>query len=78
MVEEAIDILLIEDDPDDAVLLRDTLSEAEEQWIPYTLRCADSLSSGAEQIREKAPDIILLDLNLPTAAACKPWRASSG
>ncbi len=58
-----IDVLLIEDNPDDAALIQDILTAT----IPaqYKLESADDLSSGLERIKAGEIDIVLLDLSLP-------------
>src|SRR4030066_1599853 len=58
-----IQILLIEDDPDDVLLLKVSLAKAKEFKIQLTH--ADSLSNGMIQLAEQDFDGILLDLNLP-------------
>ncbi len=58
-----IQILLIEDDPDDVLLLRVALAKAENAKIKLTH--ADCLSNGLIQLAEQDYDVILLDLNLP-------------
>jgi PAS domain S-box-containing protein len=61
--KEVIQILLIEDDLDDVLLLKDSLAEAE--TIRVKLTHAARLSDGLKQIAEQIFDVILLDLNLP-------------
>lgn len=58
-----IHALLIEDDPDDILLLKDSLSEigAGKIKLDYT----DRLSRGLIQLGSQSYDAILLDLNLP-------------
>lgn len=61
-------ILLIEDNPADAVLFRERLAEA--GGGPYDVHCVDSLSEGlAELGRRPIPyDIVVVDLTLPDSA----------
>src|SRR5581483_1644825 len=57
--------LLIEDNPADARLIREILSEAADHSI--RLDCCDRLSAGLKRLRREPVDIILLDLSLPDA-----------
>ena len=56
-------VLLIEDNPGDARLIREML--AEEPVAPFRLAHADRLSRGIEVLAQKATDLVLLDLSLP-------------
>jgi diguanylate cyclase (GGDEF)-like protein len=56
-------VLLIEDNPGDARLIREML--AEEEAVPFVLTHADRLSRGIEVLAQKATDLVLLDLSLP-------------
>jgi diguanylate cyclase (GGDEF)-like protein len=56
-------VLLIEDNPGDARLIREMLDEEPAQ--PFRLTHADRLSSGIEQLAHKHTDLVLLDLSLP-------------
>lgn len=56
-------VLLIEDNPGDARLIREML--AEEEAVPFVLTHADRLSRGIEILAQKEPDLVLLDLSLP-------------
>lgn len=56
-------ILLIEDNPADARLLREMLSEVAGARVD--LWWADRLSSGLQQLAETEVDVVLLDLSLP-------------
>jgi two-component system, cell cycle sensor histidine kinase and response regulator CckA len=58
-------ILLIEDNPGDARLLRESLVDAGESG--FELRSVDCLRSGLELLRETGFDVVLLDLSLPDA-----------
>ena len=62
-MDSPINVLLIEDNPGDARLIRELLSEARE--ISCCLQCADRLSSGIRQIADGGVDVVLLDLSLP-------------
>ncbi|HJX37138.1 MAG TPA: PAS domain S-box protein, partial [Anaerolineae bacterium] len=63
MTDHAINALLIEDNPLDARLIREYLSEVTTARV--ALECADSLSAGLERLRNAPPDVLLLDLGLP-------------
>jgi len=63
MDTDPIRVLLIEDDPDDVLLLKESLAEASAVRIKLTH--ADRLSEGLKRIAEQKVDVILLDLNLP-------------
>jgi serine phosphatase RsbU (regulator of sigma subunit) len=58
-----IQILLVEDDPDDVWVMRNLLSD---RWDgPFKLTHVELLSAGLERLGEAPFDIILLDLSLP-------------
>ncbi len=63
MGTELIRALLIEDDPDDVLLLKTSLAKA--NVLQIKLVHAATLSSGLIQLAEQDFDVVLLDLNLP-------------
>ncbi len=63
MNDECIRVLLVEDNPGDARLIREFLAEVEGDT--FILECADRLSTGLELIAQKSVDLVLLDLSLP-------------
>jgi PAS domain S-box-containing protein len=63
MANKPINVLLIEDNPGDARLIREMLAEA--RWGRITLECADRLSAGFEHLAKGGVDCVLLDLTLP-------------
>ena len=63
MTSDLIRVLLIEDDPDDILLLKESLAETEMGNIKFG--SADRLSRGLIELRMENYDVILLDLNLP-------------
>ncbi|HEX5870708.1 MAG TPA: ATP-binding protein [Longimicrobium sp.] len=65
MTDRHVRILLVEDNPGDARLLRFTLEEA--QSLRFDLVHAARLSEALEQIGDGATDVVLLDLSLPDA-----------
>ena len=64
-MSESIRILLVEDNPGDARLLRETLREAHS--LPFHLVHASRLSEALELVVTEPPDVVLLDLSLPDA-----------
>jgi DNA-binding NtrC family response regulator len=58
-----ISVLLIEDNPDDAVLIEISLSRAGK--VTCEVMQADRLSKGLELLKNGGVDIVLLDLGLP-------------
>lgn len=56
-------VLLIEDNPGDARLIREML--AEDPGAPFRLECAERLSAGLEILTSTPASIVLLDLSLP-------------
>jgi PAS domain S-box-containing protein/putative nucleotidyltransferase with HDIG domain len=66
MYPEKIAILIIEDNPADARLVKEILSES--NGTAYDLKYAVSLSDGLKMISENSFDIVLLDLSLTDSA----------
>jgi two-component system cell cycle sensor histidine kinase/response regulator CckA len=62
---EIIRVLLIEDNPGDARLIREMLAEA--RGALFDLECADRPSAGLERLAEGDIDVVLLDLGLPNS-----------
>lgn len=58
-----IKVLLIEDNPGDARLLRKALADGE--GMPFELESADRLSAGLERLAQGGIELLLLDLGLP-------------
>jgi signal transduction histidine kinase len=61
----AIRILLVEDNPGDARLIRETLRDAGS--LHFDLRHADRLAAALPILAARAADVVLLDLSLPDA-----------
>lgn len=60
---QRLNVLLIEDNPGDARLIRDMLAEAPN--IGFSVAWEQTLASGLESLAKERPDAILLDLGLP-------------
>ena len=56
-------VLLVEDNPGDARLIREMLAEVKVTSVD--LECADRLSIGVERLAKGGIDVVLLDLSLP-------------
>ena len=63
MSAKPIVILLIEDDPDDAVLIQRSLSAV--MKIPYQLNHVDRLQKGLACLKSGGIDVVIMDLSLP-------------
>jgi PAS domain-containing protein len=60
---EIVRVLLIEDNEDDALIIRETLAKT--KGTPFDVDWADRLSMGLERLTEGGIDVVLLDLGLP-------------
>lgn len=72
MKDGATHVLLIEDNPGDADLIRLRLVEGSS--TPIDVSCAQRLSDGLESLSQKAPQVVLLDLNLPDSQGAETFR----
>ncbi len=63
MDNELIRLLLIEDNPGDARLVQEALSEA--RGVSFRVFSADRLTTGLQLLSEQTVDVLLLDLGLP-------------
>ncbi len=68
---ENIKVLLIEDNPGDARLIKEMLAEA--RSVSFDLEWKDNLTKGLERITEKGIDVVLLDLMLPDSARAETF-----
>lgn len=59
-----IQVLLIEDDSDDALMLEETLAEVDKEF-KVKLDWVESLEEGLDRIGSGAYDMVFLDLSLP-------------
>lgn len=75
MKSETIDILLIEDDPDDALLIEEMLAEGMGAVRRFEFEHANRLSTGLELLTAKRHKVVLLDLNLPDSSGLETVEA---
>ena len=71
MNERSTHVLLIEDNPGDADLIRLRLVESSS---PVDVSCAQRLSEGLASISQLKPSVVLLDLNLPDSHGAETFR----
>jgi signal transduction histidine kinase len=65
MVKKALNLIVIEDDPDDVMLVKEMCGEAVSHGVSFSLQVAGDLARGLELLRAHPFDLILLDLGLP-------------
>ena len=63
MPDEQIRLLLIEDSPDDALLIRESVMESAGER--FRTDWVERLADGLDRLRSHAADVVLLDLSLP-------------
>ena len=63
MIDRLIKVLLIEDNPDDVLLIREALAVI--SGAPVDLESVDRLQDGLERLAEERFDVVLLDMGLP-------------
>ena len=73
MPEQTLQVLLVEDNPGDAVLFQEMLAEADPDG--FSLRRAETLLEALDQIAEHSFDVIALDLNLPDSHGLETFTA---
>ncbi len=66
MMDKPIEVLLVEDNPGDARLIKEFLSDA--GGTAFEIEVAQKLSHGLGALSEKKFDVILLDLSLPDSS----------
>lgn len=71
MSDQPTHVLLIEDNPGDADLVRLRLVEG---TPTVNVSCVNRLSEGLASLSEKPPSVILLDLNLPDSQGAETFR----
>ena len=70
MGEDKISLLLVEDNPGDANLIKMMLSEDETQ--AYDVTHVDRLSTALDHLRQGGVDVLLVDLALPDSWGWTP------
>ena len=70
---QPIRILAVEDNPGDARLIKEALTEAE-TGLSSSLVCVDLLSKGLRHLSENQTDVILLDLTLPDSSGVDTYN----
>lgn len=63
--DRSVHVLLIEDDPEDAMLVERSLGEPFEPSHPFTLEHIAALQPGLDHLGKGDTDVLLLDLDLP-------------
>jgi sigma-B regulation protein RsbU (phosphoserine phosphatase) len=71
MENHATNVLLIEDNPGDADLVRLRLVEGESS---VSVNCVGRLSEGLASLAKETPSVVLLDLNLPDSRGAETFR----
>jgi phosphoserine phosphatase RsbU/P len=71
MSDPSTRVLLIEDNPGDADLVRLRLVESKPT---VDVSCVNRLADGLASLREKPPSVVLLDLNLPDSQGAETFR----
>jgi two-component system cell cycle sensor histidine kinase/response regulator CckA len=72
MATEHVRILLIEDDPADARLIRELLKETRE--MTFTVDGAETLAAGTARLAADGYDVVMLDLGLPDSVGLETVR----
>ena len=68
MADRTIHVLLVEDNPGDAYLIRRMLADASvagPESQPFDVTCVDTLAGGVRSVHAGKSDVVLLDLSLP-------------
>lgn len=71
MKDQSTHVLLIEDNPGDADLVRLRLVESKSA---IDVNCVNRLSDGLDSLKKSSPSVILLDLNLPDSQGAETFR----
>lgn len=71
MKDQSTHVLLIEDNPGDADLVRLRLVEGKSA---VEVNCVNRLSDGLDSLKDQSPSVILLDLNLPDSQGAETFR----
>lgn len=73
--ERPIRLLLIEDDPDDAFLIREILARDSSDGPHPRLEHAESLTDGISRLSQGGFDLVLLDLSLPESRGIQTLKS---
>jgi diguanylate cyclase (GGDEF)-like protein len=76
LTKPIIHVLLIEDNPADALLLREAVWEDALASFKFTV--AENLKSGLDFLRQNHVDVVLLDLGLPDSQGLQSFEAVNG
>src|ERR1700676_4867654 len=71
MIDRSARVLLIEDNPGDARLVREMLGE--EKGNAFSVECADRLGTGLNRLTQGNIDAVLLDLTLPDSGGIETF-----
>ena len=72
MTDRSINVLLVEDNPGDARLVKEMLAEV--KGSPFSLARAERLDEGMERLDAEKIDVILLDLSLPDSCGFETFN----
>ncbi len=75
MKEKVIRALLVEDDPEDTLLLMNLMARSTWPSFRFTLDCAEDLASGLAVLAKGGIEVVLLDLMLPDSRGIETVRA---
>ncbi|MBV9895066.1 MAG: hybrid sensor histidine kinase/response regulator [Chloroflexi bacterium] len=75
MEDAVIRVLLVEDNPGDARLIREMLRDSGPRKSTMDLSFADRLSGGLERLRSEKFDLVLLDLTLPDSSGLETFES---
>lgn len=75
MPDRVIEVLLVEDNPGDARLLRELLSNTRHAAMQCDVRVVVRLAEAIELLQDSKPDIVLLDLSLPDTMGVDTCRS---
>lgn len=64
-MEKEVKIFLIEDDPEDVLLIRESLSQVAGASFKFKFEHSENLENGLERLSKSNADVLLLDLSLP-------------
>ena len=70
-MESRTTVLLVEDNPGDAILVREMLLELPSS--PFAVQWADCLAKGLARLKASQVDVVILDLNLPDSAGLQTF-----